>query len=298
MNGVKVMKARSTVHGAATIVNAIATGFGAAFGVDLWTNAIVELTDDPGKLEVSILGAPEEDTTLAEQCFRLVLQRFQMSNRFGAKIRTESNIPIACGLKSSSAAANAVVLATLGAIGKRDLDPVKIVKLGVSAARKAGVTVTGAFDDASASYFGGIVATDNTQLKIVEKFSFDQVYTVLIHVPSRKYYTKDVDVTRTRLLSPQIKLAFKEATVGRYWSAMVLNGLLYSSILGYDPSIALDALASGAVSAGLSGKGPSVTAVTTGENIDKIREAWNAYEGRVLQATTNEEPAEMTVQTI
>lgn len=292
------MKARSIVHGAATVVNAIATGFGAAFGVDLWTKAIVDLTDDPGKLEVSILGAPEEDTALAEQCFKLVLQRLNISNCFGAEIRTESNIPIACGLKSSSAAANAVVLATLGALARRDLDSLEIVKLGVSAARRAGVTVTGAFDDACASYFGGIVVTDNTQLKIVKRFSFDQPYTVLIHVPSRKYYTKDVDVARTRILSPQIKLAFKEATAGRYWSAMVLNGLLYSSILGYDPSIALDALASGAVSAGLSGKGPSVTAVTVEENIDKIREAWNAYEGRVLQTTTNEEAAEITVQTI
>ncbi len=291
------MKAKSTVHGAATIVNAIATGFGAAFGVDLWTKANVELTDDPGNLGISILGAPEEDTALVEQCFRVVLQKFQLSNRFGANIETESNIPIACGLKSSSVAANAVVLATLGALGKSDLDQIEVVKLGVTAARIAGVTVTGAFDDACASYFGGIVATDNTQLKIVKRFSFDRPYSVLIHVPSRKHYTKDVDVARTRLLSPQIKLAFKEAAEGRYWRAMVLNGLLYSSIFGYDPSIALDALASGAVSAGLSGKGPSVVAVTPEENIDGIRESWNAYEGQILQTTTSEETAEIKVLT-
>ncbi len=34
-------------HGAATIVNAIALGKGAAFGVDLWTKAEVKLTSEP-----------------------------------------------------------------------------------------------------------------------------------------------------------------------------------------------------------------------------------------------------------
>jgi len=289
------MKAKSTVHGAATIVNAIATGLGAAFGVSLWTKACVMLVDNPEGLEVSIRGAPEEDTSLVKHCLMVVLERFKLSDRFGARIETESSIPIACGLKSSSAAANAVVLAILGALGKGDLDPLEIVRLGVTAARRAGVTVTGAFDDACASYFGGIIATDNAKLEIVKRFSFNQPYSVLIHIPFEKQYTKDVDVARTKLLSPQIRLAFREATEGRYWNAMVLNGLLYSSILGYDPSIALDALASGAVSAGLSGKGPSVTAIVAEENVDNVREAWDAYEGRLLETTTSEQPVKLVV---
>ncbi len=289
------MKANSKVHGAATIVNAIATGLGVAFGIDLWTEAKVELTDDAERIDVSLIGAPEEDTTLARECFLTVLETLGLQNRFGARIQTKSNIPIACGLKSSSAAANAVVLAALGALRRRDLDEVEIVKLGVVAARRAGVTVTGAFDDACASYFGGITATDNNSLKIVRTFSFEQPYLILIHVSPKKYYTKDVDVERTKIISPQIRLAFHEAVRGRYWDAMVLNGLLYSSVLGHDASIALDALTSGAVSAGLSGKGPSVVAVTTEENLDEIRDSWDKYEGRVLKATTNDAVAEMAV---
>ncbi len=41
-------KAAAVAHGAATIVNAIALGRGAAFGVDLWTKAEVKLTGEAG----------------------------------------------------------------------------------------------------------------------------------------------------------------------------------------------------------------------------------------------------------
>ena len=44
-------KAVAIAHGAATIVNAIALGKGAAFGVDLWTKAEVKLTDEPGVIQ-------------------------------------------------------------------------------------------------------------------------------------------------------------------------------------------------------------------------------------------------------
>ena len=49
--------------------------------------------------------------------------------------------------------------------------------------------------------------------------------------------------------------------MGKIWEALSLNGLIYSSAQGYDTSIAIDALAAGAVAAGLCGKGPAVTAV-------------------------------------
>ena len=89
---------------------------------------------------------------------------FGLEKSFGAKIKTQSNIPIARGLKSSSVAANATALATTAALGKT-LDDLEIIKLGVEAAFDAKVTVTGAFDDACASYFGGIVITDNSETR-------------------------------------------------------------------------------------------------------------------------------------
>jgi shikimate kinase len=171
-------------HGAATIVNAIAIGKGAAFGVDLFTKAQVKLTNEPSIIEAEITSDPKENPILIQKIVSVVLKRFQAEKEFGAKVKTWSNIPIARGLKSSSTAANAVALATLGALGKT-LDDLEIVKLGVQAAFDAKVTVTGAFDDACASFFGGLVVTDNLNLKLVKHEVLAEDYAVLFHVPQK-----------------------------------------------------------------------------------------------------------------
>jgi shikimate kinase len=285
-------KTQALSHGAATIVNAIALGKGAAFGVDLSTKAEVTLTDDPAVIKGEITSDPAESTALIEKTVARVFQHFKVEKRFGAKVRTWSNIPIARGLKSSSAAANAVALATVAALGET-LDDLAIVKLGVEAAFDARVTVTGAFDDACASYFGGAVVTDNLKRKLVKRFALPEGLTVLFHVPCRKAYTGDADVDRLRLVKPLVKIAYKEALKENLWAALSLNGVVYSAALGYDASVALDALAAGALAAGLCGKGPAVTAVATDEKIDAVKAALQGYEGEVLQARLNHEKAKV-----
>ncbi len=76
------------------------------------------------------------------------------------RVRTTSDIPVSRGLKSSSAAANAVIMATLDALGEQ-MDPLEAIRIGTKAAIAAKVSVTGAFDDACASLFGGVAITDN-----------------------------------------------------------------------------------------------------------------------------------------
>jgi shikimate kinase len=285
-------KAVVVSHGAATIVNAIALGKGAAFGVDLWTKAEVELTDEPHVIKGEITSDSAESAVLIEKAVARVFQHFGAEKRFGARVKTWSNIPIARGLKSSSAAANAVVLAAGAALGKT-LDDLAVVKLGVDAAFDAEVTVTGAFDDACASYFGGVVVTDNLKRKVVKRFTLSEDLTVLFHVPSNKAYTGDSDVDRLRNVKPLVEIVYKEALKGRIWTALTLNGLIYSSALRYDASIALDALAAGALAAGLCGKGPAVTAVVSNDKIDSVKTAWQCHEGEVLQARLNSEKAKV-----
>ena len=279
-------------HGAATIVNAIALGKGAAFGVDLWTKAEVKLTDEPHVFKAEITSDPKENTALIEKTVLRVLQRFSLDNSFGAIVKTWSNIPIAKGLKSSSAAANAVALAATEALGKT-LDDLEIVKLGVDAAFDAKVTVTGAFDDACASYFGGIVITDNLNREIVKQLPLAEDLTVLFHVPPEKAYTADSNVTRLQTVKPLIEIAYKEALEGKVWAALTLNGLIYSSASGYNPAIALDALAAGAVAAGLCGKGPAVTAVASKDKVGSVKAALQKYDGEILQARLNREKAKV-----
>jgi len=283
---VSVLSASAVAYGAATIVNAIATGKGAALGVDLWTKAKVELTDEPGVIEGRILSDTGEDTNLIRRVIRRVLRRFRMDEKHGALVETSSNIPIARGMKSSSAAANAISLATVAALRKK-LSDLEVVKLGVEAAKDAGVTITGAFDDACASYFGNIVVTDNVAQQVKRKFRVDGDYAVLFHVPSLKTYTAQSNVEKMRIMAPLVNVAYREALLGRYWSAMTFNGLIYSVALGYDVKAAVDALAAGAIAAGISGKGPAIAAVVSEDSVAEVKEAWNVFEGEVIQARVN-----------
>jgi shikimate kinase len=221
-----------------------------------------------------------------------VLAHFGLREKFGVKVKTWSNIPIARGLKSSSGAANAIALATTAALNKR-LDDLTIVNLGVDAALDAKVTITGAFDDACASYFGDVVITDNLKRRILKRFRIPEDLTVLFYIPAEKTYTISSDVQRMKSVASLVETAYKEAVKGNFWSALTLNGLIYSSALKYNPSIALDALLAGAVAAGLSGKGPSVTAVVPNEKVDPVKKAWQAYEGKILQAKVNHEKAKV-----
>ena len=290
MKNVTLGKAEAIAHGAATIVNAIATGEGAAFGVDLWTKAQVELTDEPKMIKGEIASDPSENTFLIERAAARVLEHFKVEKQFGAKVKTQSNIPIARGLKSSSVAANAVVLATVVALGK-SLDDLAVVNLGVDAAFDAKVTVTGAFDDACASFFGGVVVTDNLKRKLIRQSTLPEGFIVLFHVPSQKAYTGNSDVAKMRTVKQLVEVAYKEALRGNFWTALSLNGLIYSSALGYDASVALDALNAGAVAAGLCGKGPAVTTVVPEDKIDPVKAALQRHEGEVVKAGLNHEKA-------
>lgn len=283
-------QAEALCHGAATIINAIADGKGAAFGIDLWTKAKVKLTDESGIVEGRIVSDPAENSVLIKKTVERVFRYFDISNRFGARVETSSSIPIAKGLKSSSAAANAVALATVAALNK-SLDDLAIVNLGVDGALDANVTITGAFDDASASYFGGVIIADNVKRRILKRLVVSEDLAVLLHVPANKSYTINTDVGRVQSVASLTRIAFKEASHGNYWSALSLNGLIYSAALGYDPSVALDALMAGAVAAGLSGKGPAVSAVVPNEKVDKVKSIWQAYEGEILQVQLNNKKA-------
>ncbi len=285
-------KAVAIAHGAATIVNAIALGKGAAFGVDLWTRAEVNLTDEPGVIRAEIVSDPKESTLLIEKTASRILRHLSLEKSFGVKIKTLSNIPIARGLKSSSVAANATALATTAALGKT-LDDLEIVKLGVEAAFDAKVTVTGAFDDACASFFGGIAITDNLKREIIKQTALPADLVVLFHVPPQKAYTIDCNVNRLSTLKPLVEVAFEKALEGKVWEALTLSGLIYSSASNLNTAIAIDALAAGAVAAGLCGKGPAVTAVVPTDKVDLVKAALQKYDGEVLQANMNCEKAKV-----
>lgn len=280
-------------HGAATIINAIATGRGAAFGVDLWTKALVQLTDEAGEVSGMIRSEPNEDASLMREAVLAVFHHFKLGGTFGAYVETDSNIPIAKGLKSSSTAANAIVLATIAALGEK-LEDESVLNLAVDAAINARTTITGAFDDACASFFGNVVVTDNMERKMLERFDITEGLIALFHIPPQKSYTYTSNVARMKLIAPQVEIAFREALSGNYWTALTLNGALYSAALGYDGQLAIDALEAGALASGLSGKGPATVAVVFRDRAREVMDAWRPYGGELIEARINKEYARAT----
>ena len=279
------MKVKVRSPGSATIINAISTGYGSAFGIKLYVNAEVELTS--GR-DIICSSDQDVDTSLMEICARNVLKKFQINT--GVKIETESNLPVASGLSSSSATSNALIMALTHALAneyeinreKVGLDDSGILNLAVDSSLEAGVTITGAFDDASASYWGGISITDNLKRKVIRRENWNG-QNILIYMPDKKSPTAEADVTRMKLLAPWVKLAFHEVLKGNIHHALTLNGLLYCSALRFNPDIALDALEAGAIAAGLSGTGPSFVAITDDKNLSKVIDAWGSYPGRVIK---------------
>lgn len=288
------MRGVASACGSATVVNAIATGKGAAFAVELKVRAEVELTTRAGEIRGEILDEPSESPRLIEICAERVLEHLGLERKYGAVIRTTSEVPIAVGLSSSSAAANAAVLATFAAAGRRP-KPKVALNLGVDAALEAGVTITGAFDDAAASLLGGGVITDNYKRRVLKRFQLDPRLRVLVYVPPGKLHTAEVDRAMVKPLAKLVDLAHELALSGDVMRALTLNGLLYSCALGHDGSIALEALRAGALAAGLTGTGPAVVAIAKPGDVDKIKEAWRGKPGRIIVTKPSREGARVEV---
>lgn len=265
--------------GSATIVNAIATGCGSAFGIDL--DIIAE-----AKLSSKIKCKPDldVDTTLMEKCVKKVLNHYNIDD--GVHIKTKSTLPLASGLSSSSALSNAVVSSTQSLLCEefelKQLNDFEIINLAIDASLQAGVTITGAFDDATASYFGGITVTDNIKREIIIKEKMEK-QKVLIYLENINSMTAKADVHRMKLLSPLVEIAFEKACQKQYYTALNLNGILYSASLGFNENIAIDALDAGAIASGLSGTGSAFIAIVDDNSIDNVKDTWSSYSGKIIE---------------
>ncbi|MBE6510707.1 MAG: shikimate kinase [Methanobrevibacter millerae] len=269
--------------GSATIINAIATGFGSAFGIGLDIECEAKTIDEGIRCSNDV-GA---STDLMDLCVEKVFERYEIDgNAFGLEIKTKSSLPMASGLSSSSASSNAVVAISSKIIseefGLKPLTDMEIINLAIDASIEAGVTITGSFDDATASYFGGVVVTDNKNREFIIREAMDD-YNILVYMPNFHSKSGDSDVNRMRVLAPLVETAFEFAKNKDYFKALNLNGLIYASALGFDSGIAIDALQAGAIASGLSGTGSSFVAVCDENSCDDIKDAWSSLEGRVIE---------------
>src|SRR2546427_2253482 len=233
-----------------------------------------------------LITGPQSSTRLATRVSEKVLEHYGYGGKLHGEVATLSNIPTAVGLKSSSAAANAVALATASALDREPEDDV-LVEIGVEASLECGVSLTGAYDDSFASWHGGAVLTDNYRRRGKKVLTVQEGIKIIILVPPRQTLTGSLDRSRFAPIKRISELAYDEASNGHVWDALTLNGLALSAVLGEDPRPALSAIEAGALGAGLSGKGPAVVAVAEEKCSKKVREAFEKFDGRIIETEPN-----------
>ena len=280
------MKVKASMHGAVSIVNAIATGKGATLGISLGIEAMVET--QPGKGIIF----ENKESNLSSRLIRNVVETSVPKSELEKNkitIFVKSEIPSGYGLKSSSAISSVISLACAKIFRPKATD-LDILRDGVHASIKSKVSITGAFDDACACYFGGFVVTDNTNIKIVKSEKAPEDLTAVIFIPKSR---SRGNVKKLKTLNGVFSQAWDLANKSDYWNAMILNGLATSAILGSDPKILTDLLDSGSLGASVSGNGPSIAAVAKNDKISSIKKIFSSLEGSIIVSPINNKKAEV-----
>jgi shikimate kinase len=282
-----VRKAIAIMHGAISIVNAVATGKGSALGISLKVTAEVELDKGRG---VRFLTGKDSDR-LVNNIIRNTIPKDMIETNL-ITIKVSSEIPIGYGLKSSSAVSNAVALACSRLAKQDDINDYEILEAAVRSSLDAKVSLTGAYDDATACYFGGFTVTDNYSRRLIRSEKAPENLTAVIFLPRNR--TRG-DVRKLSNLSDIFMDAFRLAEAGQYWKAMKLNGVLASAALSSRYAPVMAALDNGALAAGISGNGPSIAVLAYEDEIEQIRWALSKFEGRIMVSKVNNQKANVRI---
>ena len=279
-------KVKATIHGAVSLVSAIANKKGATVGISLKVEAIVETSEGKGIVIQS------ENKSLSSRLInktieKIVTKKDLEKNKITVTLTSE--IPTGYGLKSSSAISSAVALAC-AKIFKPKLTDHQILLSGVEASIESKVSITGAYDDACSCYYGGFNVTDNGKRKRIQ---FEKVPTNLIAVIFIPKNRKRGNLKKLKILSPIFNNAWELAKGKKYWESMIINGLATSTILNSDPKIIVDLIEKGALGASVSGNGPSIAAIVKKENESNVKKIFGALEGNIIVSKVNNKKAEV-----
>ena len=279
-------KVKATVHGAVSIVSAIANKKGATLGIELKVEATIETSEGKGIVIQS------ENRSLSSRLINKTIEKI-VSKKYLEKnkmlITINSEIPTGYGLKSSSAISSAIALAC-AKIFKPKLTDKQILVAGVDASIESKVSITGAYDDACSCYYGGFNVTDNGKRK---RIHFERIPSNLIAVIFIPKNRKRGNLKRLKILSPVFNNAWELAKGKKYWESMTINGLATSAILNSDPKIIVDLIEKGALAASVSGNGPSIAAIVKKENVSNIKKVFEALEGNIIVSKVNNKKAEV-----
>ncbi|MGY5147987.1 MAG: shikimate kinase [Candidatus Nitrosopumilus sp. bin_7KS] len=279
-------KAKATVHGAVSLVNAIANHKGATLGIELKVEATIETS--PGK-GISI---QSENKSLSSRLINKTIEKIVSKKDLEQNkiiVTLDSEIPTGYGLKSSSAISSAVALAC-AKIFKPKFTDQQILLAGVDASIESKVSITGAYDDACSCYYGGFNVTDNAKKKRIQFEKGPSNLIAVIFIPKNR---KRGNLKKLKILSSIFENAWELARKANYWDAMIINGLATASILNSDSKIITELIEKGALGASVSGNGPSIAAITKKENETAIKKVFSTLEGNVIVSKISNKKAEV-----
>jgi len=279
-------KVKATIHGAVSLVSAIANKKGATLGISLKVEATIETSEGKGIIIQS------ENKSLSSRLINKTIEKIVSKKDLEKNkitITLTSEIPTGYGLKSSSAISSVIALAC-AKIFKPKLTDQQILLSGVEASIESKVSITGAYDDACSCYYGGFNVTDNGKRNRIHFEKAPSNLIAVIFIPKNR---KRGNLKKLKILSPIFNNAWELAKGKKYWESMTINGLATSSILNSDPKIIIDLIEKGALAASVSGNGPSIAAIVKKENESNVKKIFSNLEGSIIVSKINNKKAEV-----
>jgi shikimate kinase len=275
------MRGVGRTRGAIGLVNALTTGVGAAMGVALPVMATVELQEIVSDRPPELYIAPDCDTTLVRQSLTAGLREFGVGRSLDARVSVRSDVPRARGLKSSSAVSSAVLLAVADSLGER-IPAERIGQLSADVSQIAGVSATGAFDDAMAAITGDVVVTDNPTRSILRREPVDPRWRAVVWIRPLDHPPAPAFVESFARYSTEGREAVAHALAGDYMAAMSCNTVIVERVLGRSHRSLHEALlAHGALASGVSGLGPTIAALVPAHAAAAVSSVFPSIEGEV-----------------
>jgi shikimate kinase len=254
--------------GAVTVVNALPTGVGCAIGIQRYVTASVDLErSDRSSLKCD---PSESSTPLVRAAVATGLEKFGEAVPFRATIRLRSELPVAKGLKSSSAVATSILLSVAGAFRAAPTSS-DLAQLAADVNRAVGLSATGAFDDALAGLRSGFVLTDNRRDCLLAVTPAPAAWTAVVYLPPGVHPPSPQWKSRFEVAAEEGQRIVESARAGDFAAAMRRNSDLVESVMGYDFRRLRERMqASGAVAVGVSGLGPALVALVPHDRSSEV----------------------------
>ena len=280
------MKVKSISHSTGKIASLLDRG--ASFAVDLDATAEAELLG----CGEDIVCSKELYAPAVKNIAKKVMGFFGCD--YGMELKIEYDTPEGVGLGDMEAVSTAAMLSVVGALAKHhgSINELKIDKYlkeqfvviddtVVDKRKLIEIYPGNDFDRMCAAAYGGFIISDNKNKEILRRGEMETLHAVILIPNADK-------VGFNPLLSNESEIAWQEALKGNLYSAMKLNNLVRGRKIHKE--IMEKMLESGALTASVSGRGPSMVGLVRDEN--KIEDIVNAVEnhGEVfVKKTANEE---------